>query len=99
MDNNGYTPEPLDTSRVEIDGDLGRAIDQLSRNVHDLWAKQRMAEGVRHETGMRLGNLIAGRSPAQPLSPSRAVVFHPRHGRGAARDRAAFRGGEASWNS
>jgi hypothetical protein len=45
MDNNGYTPSPLDTSRVQIDGELESAIDELSRNVHDLWAKQRMEEG------------------------------------------------------
>jgi hypothetical protein len=45
MDNNGYTPSPLDTSRVQIDGEVRSAIDELSRNVHDLWAQQRMAEG------------------------------------------------------
>ena len=43
-----YIPEPIDTSNVELPKDLDTLIEQLARNVHEVWAKNRMNEGWRY---------------------------------------------------
>lgn len=43
--NKFYTPNPIDTSSVELDEDLNRLVEQLARNVHENWAKGRIKEG------------------------------------------------------
>jgi hypothetical protein len=43
-----YTPQPLDTSRVELTADLLRLIEQLARHTHEVWARQRLADGWRY---------------------------------------------------
>lgn len=43
-----YIPEPIDTSNVELPKDLDTLIEQLARNVHEVWAKNRMDEGWRY---------------------------------------------------
>lgn len=40
-----YQPRPIDTSSVRLDESLERALEPLARNVHELWAAQRAAEG------------------------------------------------------
>ena len=40
-----YTPEPIDTSDIELSDSLLRLTERLAGNAHDVWAKQRMAEG------------------------------------------------------
>lgn len=40
-----YTPKPLDTKRVKIPGRLLELTERLAENVHELWAKQRVADG------------------------------------------------------
>lgn len=40
-----YTPKPTDTSGVELPGDLIELAEALARNVHDVWAAARIAEG------------------------------------------------------
>ena len=40
-----YKPCPLDTSDVKIDSSLEALTEQLARNVHEVWAAGRMAEG------------------------------------------------------
>ena len=42
-----YTPAPLDTSHVAIGPELARLTELLSRNAHDVWARQRLADGWR----------------------------------------------------
>lgn len=42
-----YTPAPIDTSRVTLGAELTRLTELLSRNAHDVWARQRMADGWR----------------------------------------------------
>ena len=39
---------PIDTSNVELPKDLDTLIEQLARNVHEVWAKNRMNEGWRY---------------------------------------------------
>lgn len=40
-----YIPEPIDTSDVELSPELVELTEKLARNVHDNWAKGRIAEG------------------------------------------------------
>jgi hypothetical protein len=43
-----YTPEPIDTSHVELSPDILRLTEQLSRNAHEVWARERIAQGWRY---------------------------------------------------
>lgn len=40
-----YRPEPADTSAVELPGSLAELTEKMARNVHEVWAAGRMAEG------------------------------------------------------
>jgi hypothetical protein len=40
-----YEPRPIDTSRVVLNGEIQRLTELLARNVHEIWARGRMAEG------------------------------------------------------
>lgn len=42
---NTYTPHPVDTSDVELSDGLKQLVEQLARNVHDIWAIGRINEG------------------------------------------------------
>ena len=42
-----YQPKPLDTSQIELSASLGKLTERLARNVHETWARQRIAEGWR----------------------------------------------------
>lgn len=43
-----YEPRPIDTSRVKLTDDILELTELLSRNAHDIWARQRLADGWRH---------------------------------------------------
>lgn len=40
-----YTPAPLDTRNIELPKELDELIEEMARNVHDVWAQGRIAEG------------------------------------------------------
>jgi hypothetical protein len=40
-----YQPQPLDTSHVELTDEISELTELLAKNTHDVWARQRMAEG------------------------------------------------------
>lgn len=40
-----YIPQPLDVTGVELPAELGELVEQLARNVHEVWAQSRMSEG------------------------------------------------------
>lgn len=40
-----YIPHPIDTSDVTLSPDLLSLVEQLAKNVHENWAKERLAEG------------------------------------------------------
>jgi hypothetical protein len=40
-----YEPQPIDTSRVALDGEIRELTELLARNAHDIWARQRLADG------------------------------------------------------
>jgi len=43
-----YTPRPLDTSKVSLPPELAQMTELFAKNTHDVWARQRIAEGWRH---------------------------------------------------
>ena len=40
-----YQPQPIDTSKVVLPAEIALLTEQLAKNAHDNWAKQRMGEG------------------------------------------------------
>lgn len=40
-----YTPSPINTSDIELSDDLKQLVEQLARNVHDIWAVGRISDG------------------------------------------------------
>lgn len=40
-----YVPKPLDTCDVRLPEELDPLIEQLARNVHEVWAQSRMDQG------------------------------------------------------
>ncbi|UCE61432.1 MAG: hypothetical protein JSU63_06720 [Phycisphaerales bacterium] len=42
---NTYEPRPIDTSAVELPGDLTGLTEALAESAHDHWARLRIAEG------------------------------------------------------
>ena len=40
-----YRPEPVDTSDVIVPEELMGLVEEMSRNVHEVWAKNRMDQG------------------------------------------------------
>lgn len=44
MDKN-YIPHPVDTSDVKLPAELLPLIEELAKNVHEVWAQNRMREG------------------------------------------------------
>ena len=61
MSGKDYTPEPIDTSQVRLPREVEELTEKLSRNAHDHWARQRMADGWRWG---------ASRDDARKLHPS-----------------------------
>ncbi|MBO7651383.1 MAG: Ryanodine receptor Ryr [Bacteroidales bacterium] len=45
MSGNSYTPKPIDTSDVVISEELTLLMEQIARNVHEVWAAGRINEG------------------------------------------------------
>lgn len=53
-----YLPNPAETSDVELPAELLPLIEEMAKNVHEVWAKNRMAEGwtygpVRDDAGKK----------------------------------------------
>ncbi len=44
----GYEPKPIDTSTVTLSKDVLELIELLSKNAHEIWARQRLADGWKH---------------------------------------------------
>jgi hypothetical protein len=43
-----YHPEPIDTSRITLPDEIVDLTEQLAKNAHDVYARQRMADGWRY---------------------------------------------------
>lgn len=42
-----YKPEPIDTSKISLNQEILKLTELLARNAHDIWARQRLADGWR----------------------------------------------------
>lgn len=40
-----YTPQPMDTSDIRLPEELNELIEKIAKNVHEVWAKNRIDEG------------------------------------------------------
>lgn len=45
METKSYTPQPIDTIGVELPKELEPLVEQMSKNVHDVWAETRILQG------------------------------------------------------
>lgn len=43
-----YQPEPIDTAGVELSPEITALLERLAEHNHDVWAKQRIADGWQH---------------------------------------------------
>ena len=40
-----YVPQPVDTSDVQLPAELNELIEVIAKNVHEVWAQNRLDEG------------------------------------------------------
>ena len=40
-----YVPQPMDTSDILLPEELNEVIEQIAKNVHEVWAQNRMEQG------------------------------------------------------
>ena len=40
-----YTPQPIDTTGVKLPEELEMLVEQMSKNVHEVWSKTRIQQG------------------------------------------------------
>jgi ryanodine receptor 2 len=45
MASNLFTPHPIDTSDVHLPEELEGLVEQMAKNVHEVWAETRIAQG------------------------------------------------------
>lgn len=48
MSERTYRPQPIDTSKVDLDEGLRGLVERRAANVHDHWAMKRIADGWTH---------------------------------------------------
>ena len=45
MKTNNYTPQPVDTTDVKLPKELETLVEAMAKNVHEVWASGRIAQG------------------------------------------------------
>ena len=40
-----YVPQPMDTSDVQLPEELNALVEQMAKNVHEVWAESRIEQG------------------------------------------------------
>ncbi len=40
-----YVPQPMDTTDVQLSDELNALVEQMAKNVHEVWAESRMSQG------------------------------------------------------
>lgn len=45
MEQKKYIPQPIDTTGVELPEELEQLAEQMSKNVHEVWAETRLSQG------------------------------------------------------
>ena len=48
MSTKKYIPQPSDTSDVKLPQDLELLVEQMSKNVHEVWAETRIQQGWKY---------------------------------------------------
>jgi hypothetical protein len=48
MPRSPYRPHPIETSDVELPEELWPLAERLARNAHEVWARERLADGWTH---------------------------------------------------
>ena len=43
-----YTPQPIDTTDVKLPQELEQLVEQMSKNVHEVWAETRIGQGWKY---------------------------------------------------
>lgn len=43
--NKNYVPQPVDTSGIQLPEELSELVEQMAKNVHEVWAQSRMEQG------------------------------------------------------
>lgn len=51
----GYQPQPADLSGIILDQEIRDSIDKIARNVHEVWALERLDQGWRYGESMSRG--------------------------------------------
>jgi len=45
MDTNNYIPHPVGTEDIRLEGELAPLVEQMAKNVHEVWAEARIRQG------------------------------------------------------
>ena len=40
-----YVPQPMDTSDIQLPEELNVLVEQIAKNVHEVWAQSRISQG------------------------------------------------------
>ena len=48
MEKRRYTPQPIDTSEIEIPRELESLVEVMAKNVHEVWAETRIKQGWKY---------------------------------------------------
>ena len=48
MKKGNYNPQPIDTADVKLPIELEQLVEQMSRNVHEVWAETRIRQGWKY---------------------------------------------------
>ena len=43
-----YIPQPIDTSDIELSEELNPLLEAMAKNVHEVWAQTRIAQGWKY---------------------------------------------------
>lgn len=43
-----YNPQPIDTSDIELPEELNPLLEAMAKNVHEVWAQTRIAQGWKY---------------------------------------------------
>lgn len=48
MKTKNYTPQPIDTTDVILPEELEHLVEEMSKNVHEIWAETRIKQGWKY---------------------------------------------------
>ena len=40
-----YIPQPVDTSSIDLPSEMQQLVEQVAKNVHEVWAQSRLSQG------------------------------------------------------